>query len=288
MVFGTSNVTTADLIDETRGLLRGDLRSQVNTLADPFTSMQTEMVLNFPVTGVQVGQVIEVDLTLYQVADVNTAEKVLGVVPVKTSSNHAAGAKATMRPTYSKQRIIVELNNELADLSTQGIYRIETVEGDDDGVIAPPTGALTVLDIWSREDDVLGETRRIPEARFDLVDTPSGIELRGPGQVDFAVFGCQLTTLSDATDTENVVDVTGIPATALDIPAYGAAMRLLASAEARRNVTDTQGDTRRAEEVPPGAISGALRNLAALRQSRVVAESQRIRQRYGYTKRVGV
>lgn len=288
MVFGTSNVTTADLIDETRGLLRGDLRSQANSLADNFSPMQTEMVFTFPVTGIQVGQVIEVDLNLYQVADVNTATRTLGIVPVKTAGTHASGTRVTMRPTYSKQRIITELNNELADLSTHGIYRIVTVEGDDDGVIAPPDGALTVLDIWSRESDVLGDTRRVPEARFDLVDTPGGIELRGPGEVDFAVFGCRLVTLSNTTDDENVADVTGIPATALDIPPYGAAMRLLASAESRRNITDTQGDTRRAEEVPPGAISGALRNLAALRQSRVVSESQRIRQRYGYTKRVGV
>jgi hypothetical protein len=292
MVFGASTLTTADLIRHTLRRVRGASRSQVNLLANAFGVMDTQMVMEYPVVGAQVGQAVEVDLTVYLVTGVNTATQTLDVVPQDEAASHAAGAKVGLRPPYTKQQIIAELNAELADLSANDLYRIEIVEADVDGGIAVPDGALTVLDVWSDEPNLGVTTRQLPESHFRITDTPTGTELRGRGGPDgtrlsFVTFGCEFNTLPDDDDTVNVVTTTGLWGQALDILPLGASMRMLMGTEAMRNIVSHQGETRRAEEVPPGAVSGALRNYAALRQGRVVAEAQRLRQRYTYTKRVG-
>jgi hypothetical protein len=292
MVFGTSTTTTADLVRQTRSHVRGAVRSVTNVLAADFTVGQTQMVMQFPVTGVQVGQALEVGVRSYVVTAVNTATQTLGVLPLTTSLNHLTGARVVMRPQHSTLQIIDAMNAELSDLSAMDLYRVVPVAADSEGDIAVPAGALTVLDVWSDEPNLGVATRQLPESHFRITDTPTGIELRGRGGPDgtrlsFVTFGCSFGWLPLSDDTAVVTDETGLWGEALDILPLGAAVRLLLGTEAQRNVIHTQGETRRAEEVPPGAVSGALRNLAAIKQSRLVSESQRLRQRYTYTKRVG-
>lgn len=291
MVFGTSNLTTADLIRQTLGHVQGSVRSPANRLADAFTSMQTNMVFSSPVSGVQIGQAIEVGLTLYQVTDVDTATKTLGVVPVDEATDHDAGAVVRMRPAYTKKRIIDEFNAELSDLSTQDLYRVVTIETDNDGVTAVPAGAVTVLDVWTNEPSLAYvASRQFPEALYQIVDTPDGLELRGPAtsiNPDFVVFGCAFNELPLDDDTVDVVDTTGLWGQALDLLPLGVAVRLLMGTESQRNSITGQGNSRRADEVPPAAVTGSMRSLASLRQQRLVAEQGRLRQRFGYTKRVG-
>lgn len=291
MVFGTSTLTTADLIRQALTHVRGASRPQINVLAENFSSSQDQMVMEHPVAGVHVGQSIEVGMSVYLVSNVNTATQTLSVVPQSVAANHDSGSRVTMRPTYDKARIVTEMNNELADLSAQDLYRPEIVEAVD-GDITVPDGALSVLDVWSDEPRLAIETRQLPEAHFRIVETPTGPELRGRGGPDgirlaFVTFGCEFNPLPLTTDTVNVVDTTGLWGQALDLLPIGAALRMLMGTEAQRNIVSHQGETRRAEEVPPGAVTAALRNLAALRQTRLVAEQQRLRQRFGYTKRVG-
>jgi hypothetical protein len=193
-----------------------------------------------------------------------------------------------MRPTYDKQRIIAEMNNELADLSAHDLYRVVVVDADVDGVVAPPADVLVVLDVWSDEPRVNGGTRQLPESAFRIVETPTGTELRGwDVKLQFATFGCSFNTLSLIDDSVNVATTTGLWGQALDLLPLGTASRLLIGTESQRNIIAHQGETRRASEVPPGAVTTAMRSLAVSRQLRLVAEQQRLRQRFGYTKRVG-
>lgn len=287
MVFGTSTLTTADLIRQALAHVRGASRSQVNTLAEDYSSSQETMVMQNPVTGVQVGQAIEVGMTLYLVVGVNTATKTLTVVPQTTAVNHSSGDRVTMRPNYTKQRIVAEMNNELADLSASDLYRIEPVAAVD-GVVTPPVGALVVLDVWSDEPRIPAGTRQLPESYFRIVATPSGTELRGPDvRLEFVTFGCEFNSLPDDSETADVSAITGLWGAALDLLPLGAAVRVMLGTESQRNIISHQGETRRAEEVPTGGVTAGMRNLAALRQGRLVAEQQRLRQRFGYTKRVG-
>ena len=83
--------------------------------------------------------------------------------------------------------------------------------------------------------------------------------------------------------TDDVTATCGISAQAMDIPPIGAAVRMVAGREVKRNFTESQPDTRRAEEVPPGAVVGSSRGLMMLRQQRVAEEAARLRAQYPYS-----
>ena len=60
----------------------------------------------------------------------------------------------------------------------------------------------------------------------------------------------------------------------------GVQLRAMVGREIKRNFTESQGDTRRADEVGPGAIQASWRGLAALRAQRIEAEQARLSQQY--------
>ena len=60
----------------------------------------------------------------------------------------------------------------------------------------------------------------------------------------------------------------------------GAQIRLMAGREVKRNFTESQGDTRRAEEVPAGAVGNSITNLLRLRRDRIQAEAARLARQY--------
>ena len=64
--------------------------------------------------------------------------------------------------------------------------------------------------------------------------------------------------------------------TAYDLPPLGAALNLMSTTPIRREFLDAQGSSRRAEEVPPGAISASMRDLRARRSRRIESEASRI------------
>ncbi len=138
--------------------------------------------------------------------------------------------------------------------------------------------------MWSKEKGL--DPRPIPPAHYRLADTPSGVKLRGPSPgIEYITFGCLFNPLSTTTD-QTVTTTTGLEATALDLPPLGAALVLMSDREASRNQISAQGDTRRAEEVPPGSNAAMMASLARLRQNRIMAESGRLLERYGYIREV--
>jgi hypothetical protein len=177
------------------------------------------------------------------------------------------------------RRVIEALNADLMDLTTQGIYKLRVTEALD-GEIVVPEDAIVVLDVWNTDSE------RSPAVNWRISDTPAGSQQLGPATLGHVVFGCTFSEFSYTADMD--VTETGLVSSAEDLPPMGAALRLLVGAEAQRNLVDSQGDTRRAAEVPASAITGALRNLAALRQQRLIAEAARFQQRYGIKMFVGV
>jgi hypothetical protein len=274
-----SNLKTSDLIRTTRQLAQGNARNPVNTLTAEKLDNVPEATLTYPFGGMQVGMVVEIGWVQYVVVNVDVTNRILTVLPEieGTAITHPAGTRVSLRPRYPIRRIIEELNNDLMDLSGQGIYKLRTAEGVS-GVVVLPVDAVTVLDVWST--DVV--PRRVPGSEFRITDTTLGPVFEADTIIGRAVFGCTLGELPYDTDVD--LDTVGLVSTAEDLPPIGAAMRLLIGNEAQRNLIDAQGDTRRAEEVPPGAITGAIRNLAAIRQQRIITEVQRFQQRYGIIK----
>ena len=72
----------------------------------------------------------------------------------------------------------------------------------------------------------------------------------------------------------------GLHSEGYDLPALGAALRLMSTRPVRREFIDEQGSSRRADEVPAGAISASMRDLRALRETRINAEAARLDQQY--------
>jgi hypothetical protein len=65
-----------------------------------------------------------------------------------------------------------------------------------------------------------------------------------------------------------------------DLLSIGAQMRLVAPREVKRNFTESQGDTRRAEEVPSGAVANSMIQLQRLRRDRIQAEAARLNRQH--------
>jgi hypothetical protein len=57
-------------------------------------------------------------------------------------------------------------------------------------------------------------------------------------------------------------------------------MRLMAAREIKRNFIEAQGDTRRPDEVQPGAITNSIANIQRLRRDRIIAEAGRLKAQY--------
>jgi hypothetical protein len=65
-----------------------------------------------------------------------------------------------------------------------------------------------------------------------------------------------------------------------DLLVIGAQMRMVSAREVKRNFTESQGDTRRAEEVPAGAVLNSMVGLQRLRRDRIQAEAARLNRQY--------
>ena len=281
--FITSTEKTSDLIRETLVHAQGSNRQAMNIL--DVDSTVDRLTLRYPISGVQPGQRVEVGWTEYVVVEVDTTSKELTVLPEipGTAMVHPAETTVTLRPRYTSRRVITEMNNELKQLTAKGIYRIVTVDANDDGTVTLPDGVLVVLEAWR---DVNFE-QRLPAAHYEVSDSPLGPVLMGPDTLLRVTLGCALNPLPLDADVL-VAATTGLFPMALDILPMGAALRLLTGTESQRNIIDHQGDTRRAEEVPTGGPTTALRNVAALRQERINEEAARIQNRYGYQYHVGL
>ena len=80
--------------------------------------------------------------------------------------------------------------------------------------------------------------------------------------------------------TSTALSTVGLHSEAYDLPAIGAALRLMSTRPVRREFIDEQGSSRRAEEVPAGAISASMRDLRALRDTRINSEATRLDTQY--------
>lgn len=284
--FVPSDKTTSDLVRAVRSHAQGGARHGVNALENPFDNDTPELVVQFPISGLQPGMNLEIDWVEYSLLDASPSTKTLTVMPMDDDAPHvvhAAGARITLKPRYTTRRIIEELNNELDQMSGEGLYRVVSVAANSDGSLTLPDGALVVLDAWSNEEF----QRQLPSGFYEITESATGPQLLGPNTLSRATIGCTFNYLPPWENVP-VADTTGMVPTSLDIPPLGAAIRLLMGTESQRNIIDHQGETRRAGEVPTGGPTQSLQNLAAMRQTRLVSEMARLAQRYGYKQHVGV
>lgn len=290
--------TTADLISDTKRHLHGMQREGMNKLAAPAVEGATTLTFQYDLAGIQAGAYLSIGLELFYVWSVEPSSKTAVVEPGQlgsTASEHDQGDIVTVNPKFPDFQIFKALNDDLADLSSplsglfamrsldltgsaarsgydlaglagelQDIYEVRYRNGDG------TSGYLndwTTVGSWELASDV--DTTAFPSghALFIHESIPSGRTVRVRYRTGFAPL---------ASLTDDVAVVTGLPESALDLPPLGAAMRLVAPREIKRNFTEAQGDSRRAEEVGPGAVASSMRGVATVRAQRLAAEQAKL------------
>ncbi len=287
--------TTQEMIETTRSYLTASEIGVLDTLASAYTSGGTMLTFSASVDNISPGAVVSIDLEVFIVTAFDASAKtvtVIGGQAGSTAANHSSGALVRIAPEFTDFQILREINFDLADLSSpsNGLFAITDVTITYNNSISgyDLTSATAVIDILEVKYDESGSEKIwpvIPAQRWDLkrrsdtTDFASGFALvlygAESGRTIRVAYSKPFVSLSAVGDV--VETVSGLPATAIDIPPLGAARRLIQIKELQRNLMAAQRDSRRPVEVPAGALTGAARTLAEMRAERIAAEATRLR-----------
>jgi hypothetical protein len=242
--------------------------------------------------------VVAMDLELFYVQAVNGSQ--LTVVPGYLGSeeaNHTNGTLVYLNPRFSAFDIMTAINDDLSDLSSpdNGLYQVNTLEitynpaqiGYD---LAGASGLIDIMYIQQQQPYPVGYWVPIPRNKWTLTPSanltafPSGFALRlneggypgMPFQVTYKSMFQPFVNLGD-----DATNVAGLSQTMYDLPPLGAMISLVAPREVKRNQIDSAPDSRRATEVPPGAVMNSVAGVEKLRQRRINAEASRLQALYG-------
>ena len=286
--------TAATVIDRTlRQLLSGTVEPR-NKLASSINSSATSVVTTYPLEGLRAGQVCEIDSELMYIWATDSGTKTITVergFNGTTAASHTADAGITVSPRFPRSQVLEAVNDEIRDLSSplHGLFQVKTLNIDYNGsdLMINLTGVTDIIDLLSVSvrymvDDypVARKVRLVRDVPTD--DFASGFALR----FDQGVFPGRLRVVYKApyvtasTESSDINTTGGIQDTVTDIIALGAQIRLMSPREMKRNFTESQGDTRRAAEVPAGAVASSITNLQRLRRDRIQAEAARLMRSY--------
>ena len=297
-------MTTAQAwIDETRDLLLSGYVEELLVLGASVGISDTQLTITDAAdSGIVPGVIIEIDSEAMYVQKVSGTVDVIRGYGASEPAAHDNLSIVRVSPKFPTYRTLEALNNDLRDLSApdNGVFQIKTFtttynankQGYDlteDGVSLTNEAVQSIYAV-SYSDPVTVEARE-PEIRKwglkrDRITTSftSGMalvlyEAAFPGKKVNVSYKSPLTLISGVASSFNKSS-TGLQSTAYDLPPLGAALALMAAAPIRREFIDAQGSSRRAEEVPPGAISGSIRDLRFRRETRVAAEAARLATMY--------
>jgi hypothetical protein len=286
--------TAATVIDRTlRQLLSGTIEAR-NKLASSVDSSTTSVVVTYSLEGLRAGQVFEVDAELMYIWAADTATKTLTVqrgFNGTTAAAHSSGAIVTVNPRFPRAQILEAMNDEMRDMSSpmNGLFQVKTLNITYNGTdsMINLTGATEVIDLLNVSVRYLTDdypvARRVKLVRdLPTDDFASGFAIRFdqnvyPGRLR-VVYKAPYTSAS--TEAVDINSTCGVQESATDIVVIGTQLRLMAPREIKRNFTEAQGDTRRAEEVQSGAVTGSISNLRQLRRDRITAEAARLARAY--------
>ena len=290
-------MTAQTWIDETKNLLLTDYVEECDTLGTLLNTTETTVNFTHDTPGIVPGAIIEIGTELMYVFSVNATTNDATVqrgFRGTTAASHSAGDLVTINPKFPAQLVLNAINDELADLSSpqNGLYQMKTVEftfnsaqdgynltGVTDDILS--VYQVTYSDLGSEASEPVIPTWTLRRDRntasfasgYALIlhdDANSGQTVRVQYKTGFTALAATSTALSTV----------GLHSSAYDLPTIGAALRLMSTRPVRREFIDEQGSSRRADEVPAGAISASMRDLRALRETRINAEAARLDQQY--------
>jgi hypothetical protein len=279
-----------------RQLLSGTVEER-NKLASTVNDTATSVVTTYELGGFRAGIVIEVDSELMYVWEATSGTKTLVVERGylgTTPASHSSGAIMTINPRFPKQTMLDALNADIDDLSSpaNGLFQVVvadvTYNGSDRQVnLTGATNVVDLLDVRLRytADDypVIHQTRL--QRDLPVADFPSGyaIVFDEDCMAGNLVVRYKTPFTRAASLSSDIQSLCKIPLEMEDILEMGVMIRMVGPREIKRNFTDVQGDTRRAEEVPPGAVLGSMANIMRLRRDRIIAEKAKLARQYPLT-----
>lgn len=286
--------TVGSIITRTQRQLLSGLVEQRNKTNGSLTATGTTVTMLYDLTGIREGAVLEIDSELMYVWAVETGAKTVTVergFNGTTATTHASGTVTIVNPRFPRHQILEAINDDLYDLAApaNGLYRTRNLDlswnGSDILVNLPAVGdIIDVIQVriryTSTDYPVLRNVqlvRNLPTSDFG-----SGVALK-MNEPDRAatlrvVYKSPFSRVTKESD--DLQTVAGYPLSAEDILVMGAQIRLMAPREIKRNLTESQGDTRRADEVPSGAVSNSVMNLMRLRRDRIMAEATKLDSQY--------
>lgn len=283
----------SDAIEDVRRLLFSGQREERNILSAQMLSNATTLTCTYPLGSIARGSKLSIELEDMYVWDKSS----LTVSPIHrgqwgtTAVTHAAGTVIHVNPKFSNYEIYKALADEIISLGSPatGLYYVATTELAYNPVISGYNFAdNSILDVLEVQYSIPGPSREYPHsqdwelsrAMSDEFTDETAIFVRDAYPTSTVLvkgkFG--FSPLAAALSTD--FSTTNLWSTMYDIPIIGAAWRLASRREVRRNFDEVQGDTRRADEVPPGANLGGARELYRLRQERIREEAIRLSQQF--------
>jgi len=292
--------TAGALLDRVaRQLLSGTVEER-NKLATSVDSSETTFVASYDLAGLRTGTIFEIDSELCYVWEATTGNKNIVVERGylgTTAASHTAGAIITINPRFPKAQMLDALNQDIDDLSSpvNGLFRVVvqnvTYNGSDRQVnLTSATNVIDLLDVRLRYlADDFPVIRRVRLQRdLPTSDFASGFALTfdesvmaGTLRVRYKAPFARVTSTSDDIQTTAYV-----PVSMEDILELGVMQRMLSVREVKRNFIESQGDTRRSDEVPPGAMRDSFTNIQRLRRERITAEAGKLARQYPLVTRV--
>jgi len=287
-------VTTAgQLIDRVNSELLAGTVEERNKLAASTDSSQTDIEMTYSLGSLRENTVFQIGTELMYVWEVNTTSKTATVdrgYGGTTAAAHTIGDIVTVSPRFPRHQILNGLNADLTDLSSpmNGLFQMKTVDVSYNGSdrMVNLTGVTEIIDLYDVRYRYLNDDYPIVRNVRLLRDMPvsdfaSGFVLAfdAPVRAGSVRVLYKAPYTAFATEADTVADAGGT-ASLDDLLILGAQIRVMAGREVKRNFTESQGDTRRAEEVPAGAVGGSILNLQRLRRDRIQAEAARLNRQY--------
>lgn len=276
-----------------RQLLSGTVEER-NKLAVTVDSDDTSFVMSYDLAGLRAGTVFEIGTELCYVWEASTGSKTLVVERGHlgtTPAAHTAGDIVVLNPRFPKAQMLDALNQDIDDLSSpaNGLFRVITqnvsYNGSDRQVnLTSATNVIDLIDVRLRYlADDFPVIRRVRLQRdLPTTDFASGFALVFDESVMAGTlrvrYKSPFTRVSATTD--DIQSVAFVPTSMEDILELGVMQRMLSSREVKRNFIESQGDTRRSDEVPPGAMRDSFTNVQRLRRERIVAEAAKLARQY--------
>jgi hypothetical protein len=292
--------TAGALLDRvSRQLLSGTVEER-NKLAVTVDADDTTFVMSYDLAGLRTGTVFEIDAELVYIWEATSGNKTLTVergYMGTTPAAHTVGALVILNPRFPKAQLLDALNQDIDDLSSplNGLFRIISANVDYNGAdrqidLTGATSIIDLLDVRLRYLDSDYPVIRKTRLQRDLPtsDFPSGFAIvfdesvmAGTLRVRYKAPFSRVSALADSLQS-----VAFVPITMEDILELGVMYRMLSTREVKRNFIESQGDTRRSDEVPPGAMRDSFSNVLRLRRDRIIAEAAKLARQYPLTIRV--